>query len=122
MDFGTDDDIAYTRTDVQHDLWVLALRTAKPGQVSRGSWILFSIAYGLIANTVDYIGACRQEWPETAHKRDWRMLSGAPRETPTKRWHRCLPEATAPKRPSRQWPISAPPVGAERDRIRDTRD
>ncbi|MDE0190098.1 MAG: hypothetical protein OXQ90_01970 [Gammaproteobacteria bacterium] len=81
MDFGTDDDIAYTRTDVERELWVLALRTAKPGQVSRGSWILFSIAYGLIANTADYIGACRQEWPETAHKRDWRMLSGAPRET-----------------------------------------
>ena len=81
MDYGTDDDIAYTRGDVARDLWCHSLRTARPGQVSRGSWILWSIAYGLIATNDDFIAACRRDWPETAHRRDWRMLSGAPRET-----------------------------------------
>ena len=81
MDYGTDDDILYTRDDIPRDLWMIALQTARPGQLSRGSWILWSIAYGLIATTDDYVAACRPDWSETAHKRDWRMLSGAPRET-----------------------------------------
>lgn len=81
MDYGTDRDIAYTRRDVARDLWCHSLRTARPGQVSRGSWILWSIAYGLIATNDEFIAACRRDWSETAHKRDWRMLSGAPRET-----------------------------------------
>ena len=74
MDYGTDADVGFTRRDVPERLWRQALHDARPGLVSRGSYVLWSCVFGLMAD--DEI--C--QWPDTAHLKDVRPTARDTRE------------------------------------------
>ena len=74
MDYGTDVDVAFTRSDVCERLWRQALRDARPGLLSRGSFVLWSCVFGLMADDA----IC--PWPDTAHRKDFRPTANDSRE------------------------------------------
>ena len=74
MDYGTDADVAFTRCDVSERLWRQALHDARPGLVSRGSYVLWSCVFGLMADDE----VC--QWPDTAHLKDLRPTGRDTRE------------------------------------------
>ena len=74
MDYGSDADRAYTRRDLEASVWLRALDEARPGHLSKGSYVLWSLRYNRLP-----IGTfC--DWPDTAHLRDYRPLADATRE------------------------------------------
>lgn len=75
MDFGEDEDVCFTLRDVSRARWVRALEQARPGALSRGSYVLFSLVFGLME-----VGAADCDWPYTAHIKDWRPLADQTRE------------------------------------------
>ena len=74
MDYGSDEDIAYTRRDLETSVWLRALDEARPGLLSKGSYVLWSLVYDRIA-----LGTIC-DWPDTAHRLDYRMLAYESRE------------------------------------------
>lgn len=74
MDYGATEDIACTLQDVPRSLWVKSLKDARPGKLSRGAYVVWSLAFGLIAPGT----GC--DWPDNAHLRDVRPLANATRE------------------------------------------
>ena len=74
MDYACDEDITFTLQDVPRHLWHRALEQARPGEVSKGSYVLWSLILDL--NTWDE--PC--DWPDTAHKLDYRPLAYNTRE------------------------------------------
>ena len=74
MDYGSDEDIAYTRQDLQPGVWHRALEEARTGLLSKGSYVLWSLVFDRMA-----IGTIC-DWPDTAHRLDYRMLANESRE------------------------------------------
>ena len=74
MDHGFSRDIGFTLRDVERERWVRALETARPGALSRGSFVLWSLYFGLMAADE------RCDWPQEAHLRDVRPLAWDTRE------------------------------------------
>ena len=74
MDYGTDEDRAFTRSDLEPSIWLRALDEAKPGYLSKGSYVLWSLRYKRLP-----IGAVC-DWPATAHRLDYRPLAHLTRE------------------------------------------
>lgn len=74
MDYGATEDIACTLQDVPLSLWIKSLKDARPGKLSRGAYVVWSLAFGLIAPGT----GC--DWPDNAHLRDVRPLANATRE------------------------------------------
>ena len=74
MDHGISSDIRHALSDISPESWVWALGEAQPGLLSRGSFILWSLTFDLIRE------GDRCDWPDTAHRRDWRPLAGESRE------------------------------------------
>ena len=58
------EDIRFTLQDVERGLWIEALRAARPGLLSKGAYITWSLHFGLM-QPLD-----RCDWPDTAHRRD----------------------------------------------------
>ena len=75
MDFGGDGIIGLMLDDVPREIWRLALTEARPGQLSRGSKTLWLLWFGLMQP-----GDLLEGWPDDAHIKDVRPLSGATRE------------------------------------------
>ena len=75
MDYGSDDDIAFVTDAVDESLWRRAIANARPGFLSKGSYVVWSLRYGLIEldDPVSW-------WPGTAHIRDCRPLANESRE------------------------------------------
>ncbi|MCY3793718.1 MAG: hypothetical protein OXG51_05010 [Gammaproteobacteria bacterium] len=70
MDYGRPEDVRHTLRDVSRETWIWALDEARPGLLSKGSYVLWSL-------TFDRIGLddpC--SWPDSAHRLDCRPLSG----------------------------------------------
>ena len=74
MDYGGTEDIRFTLHDVPASSWIRALQQARPGQLSKGSYVLWSLVFGLMQPGV------RCDWPDTAHALDYRMLAKDSRE------------------------------------------
>ena len=74
MDHGFAEDIGFTLRDVERAQWTRALEVARPGWLSRGSFVLWSCYFGLMADDA----IC--EWPQDAHLRDVRPLARDTRE------------------------------------------
>ena len=74
MDYGATEDIACTLQDIPRSLWIKSLKDARPGKLSRGAYVVWSLAFGLIAPGT----GC--DWPDNAHLRDVRPLANATRE------------------------------------------
>ena len=74
MDYGATEDITFTLQDVPRSLWVKSLKDAHPGKLSKGAYVVWSLAFGLIA-----LGT-RSDWPDNAHMRDVRPLANTTRE------------------------------------------
>ncbi len=87
MDYGFAADIGFTLRDVERARWVRALETARPGWLSRGSFVLWSCYFGLMADD----GIC--DWPHNAHRRDIRPLAHDTREITYQRAARYHAEA-----------------------------
>ncbi len=79
MDYGFTDDIGFTLRDVERARWVRALEAARPGALSKGSYVLWSCYFGIMADDA----IC--EWPATAHRLDVKPLAGESRESMYKR-------------------------------------
>ena len=75
MDFGNSDAISLMLADVHRGIWHLALIEAEPGDISRGSKVLWSVWFGLMQP-----GEQPEGWPDDAHIRDFRPLAGKTRE------------------------------------------
>ena len=74
MDHGFTEDIGFTLGDVERARWTRALEVARPGRLSRGSFVLWSCYFGLMADDA----IC--DWPQDAHIRDVRPLARDTRE------------------------------------------
>ena len=75
MDYGDMDDIQFTLKDVPRRLWLAALDDARPGQLSKGSYELWSLVLGRVK--------CEDppcDWPDNAHRLDVRPLANDTRE------------------------------------------
>ena len=83
-DYGTDEDIAFTQADVPKRLWIRALAAARPGLVSAGSYVFWSYVLGLMS------GEEICDWPQTAHRYDYKPLVS------DERAERLLRAATSP--------------------------
>ena len=75
MDFGSDEAVRRMLVDVPCRIWKLALTEAHPGQLSRGSKVLWSTRFGLLKP-----GELPEGWPDDAHIKDIRPLAGHTRE------------------------------------------
>ncbi|MCY3768857.1 MAG: hypothetical protein OXG56_05765 [Gammaproteobacteria bacterium] len=74
MDYGNTEDLRFTLRDLPPTLWIYALDQARPGVVSKGSYVLWSLVFERMA--LD--DPC--DWPDTAHALDCRMLAHDSRE------------------------------------------
>ncbi|MCY4357777.1 MAG: hypothetical protein OXD01_09705 [Gammaproteobacteria bacterium] len=86
MDHGRKTEIRHALGDIPAESWVWALDEASPGLLSRGSYILWSLAFDRISP------GDRCSWPDTAHRRDWRPLAGESRERLYFRHRQCRGE------------------------------
>ena len=66
MDGLSHDELQFTLRDLEPALWVQALREARPGLLSKGAYIAWSLHFGLMQPLDD----C--DWPDAAHRRDLR--------------------------------------------------
>lgn len=85
MDYGRTPDIRFTTADVPKALWHLALEEARPGMLSKGAYMLWS----LVLERQPPGFHC--DWPDDAHVRDIRPLAHESRERLYERfehWHR----------------------------------
>ena len=64
MDGVSSEEIRFTLQDVERELWIQALKEARPGLLSRGAYIAWSLHFGLMQP----LDTC--DWPNTAHRRD----------------------------------------------------
>ena len=74
MDYAPDADCHAMLRDIPAELWVKALEDARPGQMSKGAYCLFSRMFGRMG----LAEIC--DWPDDAHLRDVRPLAGESRE------------------------------------------
>ncbi|MDE2933044.1 MAG: hypothetical protein OXS47_04130 [Chloroflexota bacterium] len=79
MDYGFTEDIGFTLREVERTRWVRALEVARPGALSKGSYVLWSCYFGLMADDA----IC--DWPAMAHRLDLKPLADDSRETMYKR-------------------------------------
>ena len=87
MDFGSDEAIRRMLVDVPRRIWKMALTEAHPGQLSRGSKVLWSTRFGLLKP-----GELPKGWPDDAHVKDVRPLAGHTRKQLLERHaRRCSP-------------------------------
>lgn len=82
MDYGTDADLHHALRDVRPGLWRRAIKQARPGLLSRRSYMCFSILLG--EKPPEWV--C--DWPEEAHRLDVRPLANASREALRCRYRR----------------------------------
>ena len=73
MDYGRDEDIDHALRDLPPPSWRRALDEARPGSLSKGSYVLWSLVFGRMAPG----SPC--DWPDAAHLLDCRMLAGESR-------------------------------------------
>ena len=64
MDGVSYDEIQFTLQDVERELWIQALKEARPGLLSKGAYIAWSLYFDLMQPPA----TC--DWPNTAHRRD----------------------------------------------------
>ena len=74
MDYGFTEDIRHTLKNIPESTWIRSLDEAQPGLISKGSYMLWSLAFDRI-KPGDWC-----DWPDTAHRLDHRPLRGASRE------------------------------------------
>jgi len=74
MDYGRTKDIRYALSNIPEQTWMLALDEARPGLLSRGSYVFWSLAFDRIAPA----DSC--DWPDSAHRLDHRPLRRESRE------------------------------------------
>ncbi len=75
MDYARYEDITFTLNDLPKPLWLDALDAATPGALSKGSYILWSIWFER-----GDIDVRMREWPDEAHRLDFRPHRNTPRE------------------------------------------
>ena len=75
MDYGTHEDIRHALRDVTEDSWLRALDEARPGLLSKGSYVLWSLVFGRM-----HLDDPPCDWPDSAHRSDVRPLAGESRE------------------------------------------
>lgn len=75
MDHGSVGDVRFTLADIPDALWRRALAHARPGLLSKGSYVLWSLLFDAI-DPGDPVGW----WPDTAHLRDCRPMADQSRE------------------------------------------
>ena len=88
MDYGRDGDIDHTLRDLPPASWMRALDRARPGLLSKGSYVLWSLVFGRRPT------GWRCGWPDAAHALDCRMLSRDSRERLRQRQQRVVRELT----------------------------
>ena len=69
MDGVSHDELQFTLQDVERELWIQALQEARPGLLSKGAYIVWSLHFGLMQP----LDPC--DWPDTAHRRDFRPIA-----------------------------------------------
>ena len=74
MDYARTEDLRLTVMDVEERLWHRALDEATPGNLSKGSFVFWSLMLGRMELEE------RCSWPDDAHRLDYRPLAGVPRE------------------------------------------
>ncbi len=74
VDFAGDDAIAFILQDIPQKVWREALVKATPGSMSKGSYVLWSLRFGLMHALED----CN--WLDNAHVKDLRPFRSATRE------------------------------------------
>ena len=98
MDGLSHDELLFTLGDLDRALWVQALRDARPGLLSKGAYIAWSLYFGLM-QPLDDCG-----WPDNAHRRDFRPTARYTREDYYRRaamHHRKVAAFEAPKQITR---------------------
>ena len=75
MDYASLDDLRFTWQDVPLELWKKSLDDAYPGALAKYNYVQFSILLGRIS-----IDDPVKEWPDNAHRLDFRMLAKNTRE------------------------------------------
>ncbi len=75
MDHGWPEDVRHALADVPEARWRRALAHARPGLVSKGSYVLWSLYFDALDP-----GDPLAWWPDAAHLRDRRPLAGQSRE------------------------------------------
>jgi len=74
MDYGSTEDVRFALRDTDEQLWVQALKDARPGLLSRGSYKFWSLAFDQMRPGE------KCDWPDTAHRLDYRPLRHEARE------------------------------------------
>lgn len=74
MDYGRDADVRHALEDLPAQAWRRALDEARPGLLSKGSYVLWSLVFGRIEPGA----VCG--WPDNAHRLDAKPLAGQDRE------------------------------------------
>lgn len=75
MDRGAAPDVRDALGDIPEAQWRRALAHARPGLLSKGSFVLWSLMFDAV-DPADPMAW----WPDTAHMRDWRPLADESRE------------------------------------------
>lgn len=73
MDYARTDDLRSMLQDIPEELWRRALDDARPGQLSKGSFVFWSLVFER-----PLTHPC--PWPDDAHRLDHRPLAGVDRE------------------------------------------
>ncbi len=92
MDYASLEDLRFTWRDVSLELWRKSLDDARPGVLAKYNYVQFSILLGRISMD-DPV----REWPDNAHRLDFRMLAKNTREQMIQRHNRKgwnLPQTT----------------------------
>ncbi len=87
MDYGDTEDIRHILKSISEQAWILALNEARPGLLSKGSYVFWSLAFDRIR--IDE--PC--DWPDSAHRLDYRPLRNESRERIRERQRRIRDEA-----------------------------
>ncbi len=82
MDYGNTEDTRHTLKNVSEEVWIRALDDARPGLLSKGSYVFWSLAF----DQMEVDEPCH--WPDSAHRLDHRPLRGESRKRIMMRHHR----------------------------------
>ncbi len=93
MDYGTDEDITFTLKDIDRSIWIEALDAARPGVLSKGSYVL-----GLLLFEHGNVEVAQTTWTDDAHQRDFRPLRNLSCAQRHERYQRAKSDLPVPDR------------------------